>query len=485
MANSTNAGTIDPVKSKRYPIYLSDNILKKDDCQSLYTGIRYNHKPSQTCSSRTTVITPSTTTAGLYNLSVTDDDDNEKPSTYEYVGGRSSASPSSYALIYDSAKDGFILDKVDSNFNFNLTSTPWEEDPQRLIHQYPQLSLRDEDPNSGEDSLFSDDDGDGEFEDGEPQEKNPYDFRHFLKKRRTSSLEGSVDDTQQETPASRVTTPNPTPKVLHRPAAVSVKRKLPPKTKNKPAPQPQKPAPSPPRDSSDLSSLGNVTSPEAMIETADFEEPEPPDDADEQEEQEVKYGGLTIEIDSDDDTQQKRRLGRRSPLFPSGALSARLTSAAPISLSAASSVSPASRRSSPGREGLGISFPRPGHDSSESESDVDNDEDGPERSTAPAARATDSDVDRDGDVLMLPSPAIPGSHLAQHDQALAPTPAPGADEDADELRDLEAELEQAFESGDMDVEDEGIAGGVPISLGSYAANRSRRAQENESESEEE
>ncbi|KAI9856745.1 MAG: hypothetical protein M1813_008782 [Trichoglossum hirsutum] len=483
MANSTSTATIDPVKSKRYPIYLSDSILKKDEeGQSLYTGIRYNHKPSQTCPSRRTIITPSPATAGLYNLSVTDDDDNERPSTYEYVGGRSSTSSNSYALIYDSAKDSFVLDKVDSNFNFNLTSTPWEEDPQRLIQQYPQLSLRDEDPGSGEDSLFSDDDDGAEFdEDGEPQEKNPYDFRHFLKKRRTSSLEGSVDDIQQEAPPSRVTTPNPTLRTLHRPAAAGVKRKPPPKNKNKPAPQPQKPPPSPPRDSSDLSSLDNVSSPEAMIEV---EDPEAPDDVDEQE-QEVKYSGLTIEMDSDDDTPQKRRLGGRSPLFPSGALSARLVSAAPISLSAASSVSPASRRGSPGREGLGISFSKPRHDSSESESDVDNDEIGQERPAAPAARAADSDVDRDGDVLMLPSPVVPGSHLAQHDQASAPTPAPDIDEDADELRDLEAELEQAFESGDMDVEDEGIAEGIPISLGSYAANGSRRAQENESESEEE
>jgi hypothetical protein len=41
MANSTSTATIDPVKSKRYPIYLSDSILKKDEeGQSLYTGIR-------------------------------------------------------------------------------------------------------------------------------------------------------------------------------------------------------------------------------------------------------------------------------------------------------------------------------------------------------------------------------------------------------------------------------------------------------------
>jgi hypothetical protein len=85
---------------------------------------------------------------------------------------------------------------------------------------------------------------------------------------------------------------------------------------------------------------------------------------------------------------------------------------------------------------------------------------------------------------MLPSPAVPDSHLA-YGQASAPTPAPGADEDADELKDLEAELEQAFESGDMDVEGEGLTEGVPISLNSYAASRPRRAEENESESEEE
>jgi RNA polymerase II transcription elongation factor len=436
-----------------------------------------NHKPNQTSPSRTTVITPSTT-AGTYSLTMTDDDDGEKPSRYEYVGGRSSTSSSAYALIYDSAKEGFILDKVDSNFNFNLTSTPWEGDSQKLEQQYPQLSLKDEDPDSGEDSLFSDDDGELD-EDGKPQEKNPYDFRHFLNKRRTSSLE-SIEYVQQEVSASKISTPIQT--ATHRPAATSTNRKPASKPRTKPAPPPQKPAPSPPRDSSDLSSPVDVSSPEAIIEAADFEDREAPDDSSDQEDQEVKYTGLTIEMDSDDDTKQKPRLGRRSPLFPSGALSARLTSAAPISLSAASSVSPASRRGSPGREGLGISFARPRHDSSDSESDVDNDENDQGQSAVAAAGAADSDVDRDGDVLMLPSPVVQGSH---HDQASAPTPTPGIDEDADELRDLEAELEQAFESADMEVEEEGAPQGVPISLGSYATNRTLRAEENESESEEE
>ncbi|KAI9772195.1 MAG: hypothetical protein M1839_002513 [Geoglossum umbratile] len=477
MANTTGAGAIDPTKSKRYPIYLSDRILKKDgEGQSLYTGVRYNHKPSQT-SPRATVIAPSTTTAGLYNLSMTDDDDSEKPSTYGYVGGRSSTSSNAYALIYDSAKEGFVLDKVDSNFNFNLASTPWEGDSQKLEQQYPQLNLKDEDPNSGEDSLFSDDDDEFD-ENGEPQEKNPYDFRHFLNKRRTSSLE-SIEYAQQEAPASKA---SPPAQAAHHPATASAKRKPTPKPKVKPVPPPRKPVLSPPRDSSDLSSPVDVSSPEAMVEAADLEDPEAPDDASDQEDEEVKYSGLTIEMDSDEDTKEKSRLGRRSPLFPSGALSARLTSAAPISLSAASSVSPASRRGSPGREGLGISFSRTGHDSSDSESDADNDENDQEQSAVAAARAADSDVDRDGDVLMLPSPAV---HIPHHDEALAPTPAPGVDEDVDELGDLEAELEQAFESADMEVEDEEPPQGVPISLGSYAASRSRRAEENESESEEE
>ncbi|KAI9764453.1 MAG: hypothetical protein M1840_008476 [Geoglossum simile] len=438
-----------------------------------------DHKPNQTSPSRTTVITPSTATAGTYSLSMTDDDDSEKPSTYEYVGSRSSASSSAYALIYDSAKEGFILDKVDSNFNFNLTSTPWEGDSQKLEQQDPQLSLKNEDPDSGEDSLFSDDDGEFD-EDGKPQEKNPYDFRHFLNKRRTSSLE-SIEYVQQEVPASKMSTPIQA--AAHRPAAASTKRKPAPKPRTKPAPPPQKPAPSPPRDSSDLSSPVDISSPEAIIEAADFEEHEALYDASDQEDQEVKYTGLTIEMDSDDDTKRKHRLGRRSPLFPSGALSARLTSAAPISLSAASSVSPASRRGSPGREGLGISFARPGHDGSDSESDVDNDENDQGQSVAAAAGAADSDVDRDGDILMLPSPIVLGSHI-RHDEVLAPTPTPGMDGDAD-LGNLEAELEQAFESTEIDVEEQGAPQGVPISLGSYASGRPRRAEENESESEEE
>jgi hypothetical protein len=41
MASIVGGGAIDPTKSKRYPIYLGDSILKKDgESQSLHTGIR-------------------------------------------------------------------------------------------------------------------------------------------------------------------------------------------------------------------------------------------------------------------------------------------------------------------------------------------------------------------------------------------------------------------------------------------------------------
>src|SRR4051794_17424037 len=44
--NTTAAGPVDPTKSKRYPIYLGDSILKKDgEGQSLYTGVRCGQIP--------------------------------------------------------------------------------------------------------------------------------------------------------------------------------------------------------------------------------------------------------------------------------------------------------------------------------------------------------------------------------------------------------------------------------------------------------
>ncbi|CRK31548.1 hypothetical protein BN1723_018459, partial [Verticillium longisporum] len=58
--------------------------------------------------------------------------------TYGYAGTRSTDS-NQYVLYFDEAKKAFILDRVDSTFNMNLTRTPETTDPERLRQQFEHL----------------------------------------------------------------------------------------------------------------------------------------------------------------------------------------------------------------------------------------------------------------------------------------------------------------------------------------------------------
>lgn len=44
-----------------------------------------------------------------------------------------------YVLIFDPVKKHFVLHQVDSTFDMNLVSAPWEQDELELRSQYPQL----------------------------------------------------------------------------------------------------------------------------------------------------------------------------------------------------------------------------------------------------------------------------------------------------------------------------------------------------------
>lgn len=173
-------------------------------------------------------------------------------------------------MIYDPKSQTFRLDKISTEFSFNLHATPTNKSSKALASQYPHIPTGDSEPESN-----SDDPSTG------ADVNNPYDYRHFLKRRRTSS-------------------PEPLPSTP--PVPTSPPRHTPVRQKPKPRPRPQqKRAPSPPpREEAD----------------ADNE------DSDD--------GGLTIELDPD---AKPRRI---NPAFTHD------ISKGPISLrSAASSVSPA------------------------------------------------------------------------------------------------------------------------------------------------
>ncbi|KAH7019931.1 RNA polymerase II transcription elongation factor-domain-containing protein [Ilyonectria destructans] len=130
------AGLIDPTKTGKYPVILGEGILMGKDANEIFTGIRYNHKPALSSSSapssaRLKPSVPGKTTS--YDLTYTDDD-----SKYAFSGPRNTAD-SQYVLYFDPEREAFILDKIDSTFNMNVTRLPDNSDPESLRRQYPQI----------------------------------------------------------------------------------------------------------------------------------------------------------------------------------------------------------------------------------------------------------------------------------------------------------------------------------------------------------
>lgn len=184
-----------------------------------------------------------------------------------------------------------VLDKLDTQFEFNLQSTPTNKDASSLAQKHPHLHPELPNPDldiSGEVAAS----GDPESDDiGDPT--NPYDYRHFL----------------QETPYRRSPSPSPRPhsrsSPAQRPSTTSSPATRPIRPKPRPRPQQKRAASPPPREEAD----------------ADNE-----DSSD---------GELIIEMEPSDTKRRNRFMG---------AFDRDITSTGPISLrSAASSMSPAAR----------------------------------------------------------------------------------------------------------------------------------------------
>ncbi|MCJ1363769.1 hypothetical protein MMC16_002878 [Acarospora aff. strigata] len=300
------SAVIDPTKSAKYPVKLGDGLQKKTGSSTrLYSSIKYNHKPNRTAESTRTTLAPSDTTTGIYDLKI--EDQNDHTNLYKFKGSRRSSD--SFALVYDPAIQGWTLERVDTSFVFNLTSMSSDTDPKHLAAKYPQLELDIVEGASdvGEDIL-----ADGDDEDVIGDDDNPYDYRHFIKRRRTTSspdpepLADILPTIHHEGHPPRTTATTTAPDTKRSSSSTSRPPKPKPKSKPKPRTNAHKKTKTPPPPAP------------AKDEDADNE------DSDD--------GGLTIEMDPE--TRPRRQLQLGADLV-------RPASAAPISLrSAASSVSP-------------------------------------------------------------------------------------------------------------------------------------------------
>jgi hypothetical protein len=94
-----------------------------------------NHKPDlgSTSSLSSLQLQPSTSAPSSYNLSFSDD-----AGKYKYNGIRTSGD-GQYVLIFDPENKRFVLHRIDSTFDMNLISAPWEKSASTLQSQYSQL----------------------------------------------------------------------------------------------------------------------------------------------------------------------------------------------------------------------------------------------------------------------------------------------------------------------------------------------------------
>ncbi|OAA55622.1 Transcription elognation factor Eaf [Cordyceps fumosorosea ARSEF 2679] len=134
------AALIDPTVAGNYPVILGDG-LTGEDSNEIFTGVRYNHKPALSSSdgpdrARVKPSVPGKTSS--YDLTYTDDDDD----SYAFSGPRSTDNDQ-YVLYFDPARQAFILDKVDSTFNMNVTRMPGSDDSEELSRRFPHLDVDD------------------------------------------------------------------------------------------------------------------------------------------------------------------------------------------------------------------------------------------------------------------------------------------------------------------------------------------------------
>ncbi|KAF2970875.1 hypothetical protein GQX73_g2651 [Xylaria multiplex] len=133
---SLSTGIVDPTRVGKYRVVLSDALLGKDP-KEIYTGVRYNYKPTLSSSTAPHQArikpTGSTDPSASYHLSFQDD-----AGRYAYQGSRGHED-NQYVLIFDPEREVFVLHRVDSMFNMNLARTPTNDDTDSLREAHRQL----------------------------------------------------------------------------------------------------------------------------------------------------------------------------------------------------------------------------------------------------------------------------------------------------------------------------------------------------------
>ncbi|KAF1950507.1 hypothetical protein CC80DRAFT_228391 [Byssothecium circinans] len=178
MASPIVEGRVDPHKKAHYTLHISDRIA--DGEVGDFTGIRFNHKPAQPTSSRTTRITPKS--SNVYNLSIEDEKAGDGKDVFIFTGQKTTPKKS-YILLFDPATQKATLEPLASSYTFNVSSKNGTDMSSIYPKIYPRKQ-KDDAPDTtaaAGDELFDDDRSRDDVTTA-PDPDNPFDFRHFLNK---------------------------------------------------------------------------------------------------------------------------------------------------------------------------------------------------------------------------------------------------------------------------------------------------------------
>ncbi|KAI9703075.1 MAG: hypothetical protein M1820_005947 [Bogoriella megaspora] len=473
---------LDPFKEGRYPVSFAGAKRKAD-----FMSLQYNHKPKE-ARDRQTTLRPVPNDPNSYRLSVQDTSDaNSKNNNYEYHGTASS-SDDVYAVMFDPETKKCVLAPVSSQYAFNLTSTPQEQETAKLKQRYPQIKATElaNLDSDDEDDLFGNG-SDAASDAGSDGEPSAFDWRNFIPRQRSTSPNTtphiraiSASNTpllsaQRPKPSSASKpTSQPTASKPRKPAAsplVTSRKKSTPPKRDKKAPSASARSAAPPdiRVERRASEYPKPSSPPSTKPSVP-EHREPTQSASDRDASGSDDDGDLI-LDFESPTKEHKRpsaWGLAAAAASDGPISLRSAASSPGSRLGSPAVNPVRRRTPTEVEdeddGV-LEIEDPGAEEEVHKSTMNYDfDDGDEEDDEPDGIGG-RDEDEDVDALKLPSPAAGHNSAARtgadtERRELSPPDEMEEDEDVD----LEAEMAQALASEDVDEEQEqGTSGVAPES----------------------
>lgn len=176
---SVEARSINPREKGHFNLHISDRIAKGDGSLGPFSSIKYNHKPAQGSSERSSTLT--STAADTYALTLQDNDGDKTGDVFVFTGQKQVAKKQ-YVLLFDPASQRATLEPLSSTYTFNLAKKNRANVSTTHPKIYPRKPKDEAVPPPPEsDNLFDEAAKDDDIS-RDPEADNPFDFRHFLGK---------------------------------------------------------------------------------------------------------------------------------------------------------------------------------------------------------------------------------------------------------------------------------------------------------------